>query len=235
MRRASRKAGAPVYTRFMAQGGSKAWIWIVVGLVGLVGLCCIGAAGVGFFAYTEQAKREERAFEDLMRYEDEMRRAEEEAQRAYEQAQREAVGVGVAAPPSLGLAPGRTSDRATRGILASVTRADGSSGVRVGDICAFDVVVRDQPGFPGHLCRAFVECAGIRLYGADTPSPNGFFPCELYQSPLGVAGEDLDSTVNGGDGIFQIDTRSGRLVVIDDPASMVGSPFHIEATITSVR
>ena len=216
-------------------GGSSTWIWIVAGLVVLIGLCCIGTAGVGFFAYQKQEEAERNALEELSRLE---QLEAEEARRRELAALDDTMDQTemLTPPPSLALRPSPSSDRAPRRIRATVTRALGASGVTVGDRCEFDVQVLDSAQVPaGYWCRAFVQCGTMRLYGTDTPQPNGYFPCEIYGSPLGVAGEDLDTSLNGGDGAFQIDTRAARLVVLDDSASMVGGPFRIEAAITEVR
>jgi hypothetical protein len=219
--------------------GSSTWIWIVAGLVVLVGLCCVGTAGVGFFAYQKEREAEQLALEEVLQLEQMEREAREQALRddmqgswatPSEEAQM------LAAPPSLTLRPSPSSDRASRRIRATVTRSLGSSGVAIGDTCEFAVEVLDTAQEPaGYWCRAFVQCGTMRLYGTDTPQPNGYFPCEIYDSPLGVAGEDLDTSANGGDGAFQIDTRAGRLVVFDDSLSMVGGAFRVEAAVASVR
>lgn len=232
-----RKARALVYTSTMAQGGGgTAWIWILVGLGVLVSVCCIGTGVAGYFGFRAQEARQAEAVEELMRYDEASRRQEEEAMRQAENERLLAEGMqGDFEPPtSLGLSPGPSSDRAPRHIVAVITRAAGSVA-SVGDRCEFDVQVLDSDQPPGYWCRALVECRGTRIYGTDTPSPNGFFPCEVYGAPLGVAGEDLQTSTFGGDGAFQIDTRVGRLTVVDDAASMVGAPFRIEAAISEVR
>lgn len=219
-------------------GGSSAWIWIVAGVVVLVGLCCIGTAGVAFFAWQEQQEAEQRALEELAHIEDMQRQAEHEAREreglAEEQMMEQAAML--TPPPSLALRPAASRDRSPRRIRATVTTSLGSSGVALGDTCEFDVQVLDSAQeTAGYWCRAFVQCGTMRLYGTETPQPNGYFPCEIYGSPLGIAGEDLDTSLNGGDGAFQIDTRAGRLVVFDDSSGMVGGAFRVEASVTSVR
>jgi len=194
---------------------------------------------VVYFGYVQAQAESRRAVERARerQLQDKERREAEAARRAA-QAPRPAPAPGAPqdAPPPLIISPQPTADRHTRHIIARVSRADGSIGVSAGDHCDFDVKVEKSTTRPaGYWCRAFVECNGVRLYGTDTPRRNGFFPCELFRHPMGVAGEDRETTHGTGDPFFQIDTRKDRMVVIDDATSMAGDAFHVEATIRSVR
>ena len=68
------------------------------------------------------------------------------------------------------------------------------------------------------------------------PHRTGYFPCEVYGLPLGVAGEDLEPTVDltNGDPIFQIDTRSSSLIFADNDRGQLGAAFRVVARIDSV-
>lgn len=211
-------------------------LWVALGGLALIGLCCVGVGGVGYWAY-QRAEAEQRAIvEGWNRQEEEARRLQEEARREQDRARQDVeLASMLRPPPPLSISPGRTSDRRTRHVTALVTRVEGNSGVSVGDTCEYEVTVEDSTRDVGYWCRALVECSGVRLYGTDTPRRNGFFPCELVRRPFGVAGEDRDTTQGQGDPFYQIDTRLGRMVVMDDATSMVGDAFRVEATITQTR
>ena len=240
------KRAPRAYTGPMSEGNrSNAVLYVALGGLALVGLCCVGVGGMMFWGYrqanaemeqfAEEARRQQQLAEEEARRQQQL--AEEEYARALEEQQRAGQPLFLQdVPPPLSIAPTATRDRRTRRIAARVTRVDGWHGIAVGDRCDFDVTVEESTSQPaGYWCRAFVECSGTRLYGTDTPRRNGFFPCEIFRGPLGVAGEDRETTQGTGDGFFQIDTRARRMVVMDDSTSMVGSPFRIEAAITRVH
>ena len=126
--------------------------------------------------------------------------------------------------------------RRTRHIEATVTEVQGTVAVSVGDRCSFDVQVVDRNQPPGYFCRTFAECNGLHIFGQDYPRRNGFFPCELYDVPLGVAGEDLETTgpPGIGDPMFQIDSRVHTFMAADDEHGMVGQRYRITARIDSI-
>ncbi len=122
-----------------------------------------------------------------------------------------------------------------RHIEATVTQSAGSIGVSVGDRCSFDVQVLNRRGYPGYWCRTFAQCNGVRLFGQEVTRRNGFFACEVYEAPLGVAGEDLEPTEGmTGDPMFQIDTRMRTLMSADNDRGRHGTPYRVVARIDSV-
>jgi len=210
-------------------------VFYIVGglaLLGFLGTCCLG--GGAWFVVVQRAADEAEA------------EASEAARRAREQRDIEEIlngpsrgngpGADLTPPPSLRLRPEPTDDRRTRHIVATVTEVQGSIGVSVGDRCEFDVLVLDRRTPPGHHCRTFADCAGVRLFGEDYPRRNGFFPCELYDLPFGVAGEDLEPTesYSSGDPLFQIDTRARRFVAADNAFGRRGAPYRVTARIDQV-
>jgi len=217
-------------------GSSTKWIIIGCAGLGLVGLCCIGGGGFAYYRYMEAEEESLRMVREMERRAAEeeaarQRAEEEEMRRMQEAAELEQM---LRFPPPLSISPRRTRDHNTRSIVARVTHAQGAAQATAGDECRFDVTVENRDDEIGYWCRAKVECAGQRLYGVDEPRRNGFFPCEITRRPEGVAGEDRNTSSEGGDAAFQIDTRVRRMYVIDDDQSMVGGAFRIEAAITSV-
>jgi len=218
----------------MATNDSRSnMIFYVIGglaLLGFVGACCLGGG-----AWLLVARR---ASDEVEAEAAERTRAARESREVEAPAQdwlgREHVSL--VPPPSLGLRPRPTDDRRTRHIVASITEVQGSIGLSVGDRCEFDVLVLDRRGPPGHFCRTFAECGGVRLFGQDYPNRNGFFPCELYDLPFGVAGEDLEPTVSysNGDPMFQIDTRARRFMAADNTVGLRGTPYRVTARIEAV-
>ncbi|MCB9592325.1 MAG: hypothetical protein H6719_06305 [Sandaracinaceae bacterium] len=216
------------------QGGTNPVVYIVLGVVALGGavVCCLAAIAAGFW-FTSRSAPE---------VVEETRPARDHA--LEERAPQGPVlggSVDSRAPTSLNLQPTRTSDRRWRHIEATVTRADGSIGLAVGDRCSFDVQVLDRAGPPGHYCRTFAQCTSrmgttVRLFGEELPRRTGFFPCELYDAPLGVAGEDLEPTISfdQGDPIFQIDTRAMTFMAADNEQGRLGTAYHVVARIDTV-
>lgn len=210
-------------------GGSNTILYVVggVALLGVGGLCCLGSAGAFFWMRA-------RDVDDTPPY---VQRPVEEPETFDQPLIGGGAGeVSLAPPPSLMLNPLPTSDRRTRHVEATVTHVEGSVGVSVGDRCSFDVLVLDRSGPPGHFCRTFAECNGVRLFGQEHPRRNGFFPCELYDLPPGVAGEDLETTGPSGigDPMFQIDSRDSRFLVADDEYGMRMARYRIIARIDSI-
>ena len=202
-------------------------MYVVGGAVvlGVLTMCCLSAAaGVALIGARDDAQVELT----------EARRSEQTAVDTAE-AQRPTGQTPVQPPPSLNLSPTPTSDRRSRHIEATVTRVEGGVA-SVGDRCSFDVRVLERTGPPGHYCRVFAECAGVRLFGEETPRRTGFFPCELYDAPFGVAGEDLEPTIDVryGDPIFQIDTRAGTFMAADNQRGHLGVRYYVVARVDSV-
>lgn len=206
-------------------------------------ICCLGGGGFAYWSYVkakeaqailveEMRAADEAARREAERRHDEARQQEEQAQQA---ASQRAEIMAFPAPLTDIDQFRRQRDRRTRHITARATRVLGSPGVSVGDTCEFDVRVLDRSGRPGYWCRALVECNGRRIYGVDQPSQNGFFYCNVYDEPAGVAGEDRDPTGGREDPFWQIDTRENRFTVLDDDTSFVGGQFRVDAEITAVR
>lgn len=208
---------------------------VVGGVLGSLGLCCF--TGIGLVVYRAQRAEDEamHAFEEEMA----RQRAEDRARerRYFEDQRPRDVAVGADAPLSqTGIAGFRVptapppSNHASRQITARVTTVTGSTPVRVGDVCEFPVEYRERRS-GGYWCRVEVRCGGQRLYGGGTV---GFVPCVLYDSPLGVAGLDGETTMTDTDGAFAIDTRDSLFMVRDDATGAQGE-FYLEARIESVR
>lgn len=201
-------------------GSDNTVLYIVVGIVllGAVSICCVGAGAAFFVMRTDDADDAPPPVS------------------VAEPVVPATTEVVLTPPPSLNLYPTPTSDRRTRHIEATVTLAEGTIGVSVGDRCSFDVTVLDRSGPPGFYCRTFAECNGVHLFGQDYPRRNGFFPCELYDVPLGVAGEDLETTgpAGTGDPMFQIDSRDHHFMAADDEHGMVGQRYRIIARIDTI-
>lgn len=224
---------------------NKGLVWVLVGCgaLALLGLCGGGGVFAWLFYVAQEEVNQQIAIteEAIATQEHEMRALEEMRAQEPQAVTPTDLSAILNLPPPLVTNPRRTSDRARRRVQALVTVAMGNSGVTVGQQCNFDVQVLARSGNRvGYWCRALVECNGVRLYGQDRPdgSGNGYFDCELFDSPLGVAGEDR--TPSGpeerGDPFFQIDTRQSRFVVLDDNASeMRPNAYRVEATITSVN
>lgn len=189
----------------------------------LTACCIVGIAGFVFVRARESAPVVER------------RAVERPVERSSGPLLGGAEPVTLTPPPSLGLAPSPTSDRRTRHVEATVTVSEGSIGVSVGDRCSFDVLVLDRSGPPGHYCRTFAECNGVRIFGTETPR-TGFFPCAVYDAPLGVAGEDLEPSESSyeGDPMFQIDTRTMQFLAADGAQGQLGAAYRVIARIDSV-
>jgi hypothetical protein len=135
------------------------------------------------------------------------------------------------APLPLVIVPAPRPTTNQRTIVATVERVGGAIPVSVGDSCTFTVEVRDAQNPMGYWCHTMATCNGTTLYGS---TENGFFTCAVYDNPPGVVGEDGETTGSGDtDGSFQLDTRSGTLIIRDDAASALGA-FRIEARVMTV-
>jgi hypothetical protein len=228
----------------VSNGGSGKYLVIGCVAVALLGVCLVGGGTAGFFWYVaESEERAQQLMEELERAEEQERMAaaeqaeEAERARAAEEARLAALLV---PPPPLTITADPTRDRRRRRIEATVVRAEGESGLTVGQRCEFDVTVLDREGLAaGYWCRALVDCGGVRLYGEDRPdgSGNGYFGCAIWRRPRrGVAGEDRETSAAGSDPFFQIDTRAGTLVVFDDDQTTLRpGAYRVEATIDTVR
>ncbi|MBX3275271.1 MAG: hypothetical protein KF729_33705 [Sandaracinaceae bacterium] len=218
------------------RSGGNTVLYVVggAGLLVVLAGCCVVAAALGFFVTARSEAPEVRERDPVARV------PTPAPARGAGPSGGSALGpaFGAANPPlvTLGLVPTPTSDRRWRHIEATVTRARGPIGVSEGDTCSFDVQVLDRSSEPGHICRTFAQCSGVRLFGEDFPRRTGFFPCQLYDSPFGVAGEDLEPTqsADAGDPMFQIDTRSMTFTAADDEHGRLGAAFLVVARIDSV-
>jgi hypothetical protein len=205
----------------MSEGkGPGLWIALGCGAVLLVGMCVVAVAA-GFFVYGRQASSAAEPWDrsPLLPIDPVP-----------------AGPIALEPPPPLVIAPVPVMDRTPRQIRATVTRAEGASGVTVGQTCAFAVTIEDREN--GYWCRALAECGGVSLYGVNRPdgTGNGYFPCAAADNPRGVAGEDREMTAVDSDGFFHIDTGARRLVVMDDANSaMIPGAYRVEATIDSVQ
>lgn len=211
-------------------------IFYVVGavlLLGMLSTCCVSAI-LGGAWWTARSAQDEVETEALTA----AREAELAAQAAAEQraaAEQAVAFVDLSPPRSLFLRPRRTPDRRIRHIEATVTQSAGSIGISPGDRCSFDVQVLARRGRPGYWCRTFAQCNGVRLFGQEVPRRNGYFVCEVYDGPFGVAGEDLEPTETlTGDPMFQIDTRQSTFMAADNDRGRHGTPYRVTARIDSV-
>jgi len=217
------------------------WIVVGCGLVGLVGICAVGAVGYGVYAY--QQEQRERMDQLLTRGPDNdpiiQRQLEPFMGAGVPGGQPRPPGdVNLAPPPPLSVSPTTTTDRRPRSIHASISLNGGDTDQFLGGGCNVEVTVHDHANAVGYWCRALVTCSDDRLYGENRPdgSGNGYFDCVLFDSPLGVAGEDRQTSDDGGDPFFQIDTRASRFVVMDSESGhMRPGAFRIEAVIDTVR
>lgn len=213
---------------------SSNMIFYVVGglaLLGFVGACCLGG-GAWLLVVRRAGGEVEAAQEERDRQAREQPGAEDAVADDWLGRDR----VSLVPPPSLNLRPEPTDDRRTRHVVATITEVQGAIGLSVGDRCEFDVLVLDRNSPPGHFCRTFAECGGVRLFGEDYPQRNGFFPCELSDLPFGVAGEDLQPSVShsSGDPMFQIDTGRRQFIAADNAFGRRGTPYRVTARIDEV-
>jgi len=213
------------------QGRDTTLLWIALGTMIGMGSCCVGMGGVAWYAM----ENEDEIYEEPV-YLEEVPEWMTKAAPPPPIEEEPAFTLGVIPSAlSLPVPPAASSDRRTRHVQAEVTRSLGPTGVAVGDTCAFDVEVLERSDGT-YWCRAFVDCAGVPLYGSASEN-NGYFWCELVDEPFGVAGEDLEITPRiAGDPFFQIDTRAGTMTVLDGTMSRMvpAGEYLIEARIQSV-
>ncbi len=180
------------------------------GLLSIFGCCVFGV--VGFFYYQEQ-QSQIAAFQD-----------------PYGGGGTGSVEAPGPPPMPLVIVPTPRPAASMRTIVATVERVGGTIPVSPGDSCSFTVEVRDSTSAMGYWCHTIATCNGTNLYGG---VDNGYFPCAVYDTPPGVVGEDAETTTADSDGSFQLDTRSGTLIVRDDMAGPMGA-FRVEARVMTV-
>jgi hypothetical protein len=118
-----------------------------------------------------------------------------------------------------------------RVIRAEVVRAQGDSGVRVGDKCEF-LVNRHITKDGSSMCNAQVMCGERLVYGGPK---RGYFPCRLDEAERReVVGTDGATTAQDEDGGFYLDTHKGVMKVWDDEHGTLGN-FRLEADVLSVN
>jgi hypothetical protein len=118
-----------------------------------------------------------------------------------------------------------------RVVRAEVVRAEGGSGVRIGDRCEF-LVNRHLTKDGSWLCNAQVMCGERLVYGGPE---RGYFPCRLDEAQRReVVGTDGATTKQDQDGALYLDTRKGVMKVWDDERGTFGK-FKLEADVISVN
>lgn len=123
------------------------------------------------------------------------------------------------------------ADENPRLVRAEVVRAEGSSGVRVGDKCEF-LVRRHTAENGSYECNAQVICGERLLYGGPM---RGYFPCRLSEGERrDVVGTDGATTSYDQDAALILDTKRGVMRVWDDERGIHGK-FRVEADILSVN
>ncbi|MDH5490586.1 MAG: hypothetical protein OEY14_01290 [Myxococcales bacterium] len=209
------------------QGSKNTVLWIVggCGLLVVLGLCALG--GVGYLAYKKAEEDSGASQWDPQPIPDD----------PY------GMGAGGPTPPPggqalpPGLPPGplpfapHPVHAGPWHVRTTVIEAIGVPDLLPGSVCEFDVELHPQQNDRGYWCRTDVRCGSKTLFGGDARW--GFFGCALYDAPASVVGLDGETSAQGGDPAFSIDSRAGLVWARDDASGAAGA-FHVRAVIESI-